>query len=119
MQCYHILAAPLIKEPPKASLPDPQENPAWYGEFWIKYSLNQTLYPMDFGYVFKAASEFCVIINRISLEFFDHKGGKGEAAQPSHKTVTDFIGDCTAWYTSLPDPLTPKKIVFPSQLTLQ
>jgi len=113
------LAAPLIKEPPKISLPDPQVNPAWYGEFWVKYPLNQTLYPMHFGHLFKARFEFAVIVNRISLKFFDHKGGKDKAAQSSHKTVTGFIRDFTAWYTSLPDPLTPKKIVFPSQISLQ
>jgi len=116
LNCYHLLIAPLIKEPPKTHLPDPGKNPAWYGEFWIRYPLNEKLYPMDYGHIFKARCEFCVIINRVSLKFFDEKGGK--AAQ-SREAVTDFVEDFTAWYHSLPDPLTPKKLVFPSQINLQ
>jgi hypothetical protein len=129
LRCYHYLAVPLIREPPKIPLPDPEENPAWYGEFWIKYPLNQTLYPMYYGQVFKARSEFCAIVNRISLGLFDREGkeGKeceegeevGKAAQPSLKNVVGFIGDFTAWYVSLPEPLTAKRIVFPSQISLQ
>jgi hypothetical protein len=72
---------------------------------------------MEYGHIFKARSEFCVILNRISIKFFNNEGGK--AAQSSRKTVADFVGDLTAWYFSLPDPLTPKNIVFPSQIKLQ
>jgi hypothetical protein len=72
---------------------------------------------MAYGCLFKARSEFCAILNRISLKFFDKEGGK--AAQASRKTITDFVGNLTAWYLSLPDPLMPKKIVFPSQINLQ
>jgi hypothetical protein len=114
---YHTFTAPPIKEPPKTLPPNLEENPGWYGEFWIKFPLNQTLYPLDFGHDFKARSEFFVILNRVSLELFDKEGSK--SAQPSRKILVDFVGDFTAWYLSLPDPLTPKKIVFPSQITLQ
>jgi hypothetical protein len=72
---------------------------------------------MHYGHVFKARSEFCVILNRISLKILDKKGGK--AAQSSRETVVNLIRDFTAWYVSLPDPLSPKKIVFPSQIGIQ
>jgi hypothetical protein len=71
---------------------------------------------MDFGHGFKALSEFCVILNRASLGVFDEDG---KATQLSRKTVVGLIRDITAWYSSLPDPLTPKKMVFPSQISLQ
>jgi hypothetical protein len=74
------------------------------------------LYPVDYCYLFKANSDFCVILNRVSLKFF---GEGGNSAQSSRKTVAGFVGDLTAWYFSLPDPLTPKRIVFPSQIKLQ
>jgi hypothetical protein len=109
--------APLIKESPKTPLPNPKQNPAWYGELWIKYPLNQTLYPLGNGYLFKARSEFSIILNRISLKFFDNEDGF--AAQPTREIVADFARDFAVWYFSLPDPLTPKNIVFPSQIVLQ
>ena|SRR5579871_504066 len=115
--CYHLLMPPLIKEPPKRPLPDSEENLTWYGEFWIRYPLNETLYPMDYRYTFRARCEFSVILNRVSLKFFDNKVEK--ATKPSRKTVTEFIADFTTWYYSLPDPLTPKKIVFQSQICVQ
>lgn len=72
---------------------------------------------MDYRHILKARSDFCVILNRVSLKFFDKKDGK--TTQPSHKTVADFVVDFTTWYYSLPDTLTPKKIVFQSQICLQ
>lgn len=116
LRCYYFLVTPLIKEPPRARLPDPEQNPAWYGELWIKYPLVQTLFPMHYGYLFKARSELSVIINRIALELFDKEGGK--AAQSSRKIAAGFVRDLKAWHFSLPDPLTPKEVVFPSQFKL-
>ena len=72
---------------------------------------------MDYRHTFKARCDFCVILNRVSLKFFDKKDGK--ATQSSRNTVADFIVDFTTWYYSLPDPLTPKKIVFQAQICLQ
>lgn len=114
--CYHFYKTPLMMEPPKVPLPNPKQYPAWYGEFWIKYPLSQTLFPMHYGHFFKAKSEFCVILNRVAIKFFG-QGGKATECPP--KIVAGFTQDFTAWRLSLPDPLTPKKIVFPSQLKLQ
>jgi hypothetical protein len=107
----------LIRETPKVPLPDPKQNPAWYGEFWLKYPLSQTLCSTHFGHLFKAKAEFCVILNRIVVEIFGKEGGKVTQCPP--KIVANFARDFTAWHFSLPDPLTPKKIVFPSQFKLQ
>jgi hypothetical protein len=120
--CYTCFLPPLIREPPKTPLPDPKQNPAWYGELWIKYPLNQTLYSMDCGYLFKARSEFSIILNRAALKFFGDKGGKASQPPPPpppREIVVDLVEDFGVWYSSLPDPLTPKKIVFPSQIILQ
>jgi hypothetical protein len=54
----------------------------------------------------------------MSLKFFSNEGGF-TTPPPSKKLVTDFVGDITEWYFSLPDPLTAKKIVYPSQIILQ
>jgi len=115
--CYHAFKAPLIREPPKVPLPDPNHHPAWFGEFWIKYPLSQTLCPTHYGHFFKAKTEFCIILNRVATELFDKQGGKITQCPP--KTVAGFAQQFKAWYLSLPDPLTPKKIVFPSQLKIQ
>jgi len=72
---------------------------------------------MHYGQLFKAKSEFCIILNRIAIEFFSKVGGKATQCPP--KTVANFAREFTAWHFSLPDPLKPKKIVFPSQLKLQ
>lgn len=72
---------------------------------------------MHYGYTFKARSEFCIILNRLALKFFDSEGGFG--VQPPRKMVADIVGDFAEWYFALPEPLTPKEIVFPSQITLQ
>ena len=115
---YHFFKAPLIREPPRTPLPDPKQNIAWYGEFWLKYPLNQTLSPMYYGHLFKAKCEFCVIINRVATELFG-KGGGGKATQCHSKTLARLARDFTSWYSLLPGPLRPERIVFPSQFKLQ
>lgn len=107
----------MIKESPKAPLPDVKQNPSWYGEFWLKYPLSQTLIPMHNGQLFKARSELCIILNRVAIELFGKEGVK--VTQSSSKPVANFVRDFLAWQYSLPDPLRPKNIVFPSQFKLQ
>ena len=108
---------PLIKEPPDVDLPDPEQYSGWYGETWIKYPLNQTLCPVQFGQLFKAKAEFCVILNRLGSNLF--KDDKISATGLSTKETTDFANEFSTWYAALPSPLTPENIVFPAQLKLQ
>ncbi|WAO93270.1 Zn(2)-C6 fungal-type domain-containing protein [Fusarium falciforme] len=53
---YHFMHSPTLKYPPRVALPDPLRDPRWYGEVWLKYPLETTLFPTHFGQFFKARS---------------------------------------------------------------
>ncbi|KAJ3453762.1 hypothetical protein MRS44_018394 [Fusarium solani] len=66
MQGFHCLRAPLIREPPATPMPDLDEEPSWYGELWLRYPPSSTLFPMHFGYVYRAQTELRRIANGIA-----------------------------------------------------
>ncbi|KAL2178768.1 uncharacterized protein P884DRAFT_284140 [Thermothelomyces heterothallicus CBS 202.75] len=113
--CYHYLQPPPIKKPPETPLPDPLEQPQWYGEQWLKYPLSQSRLPTYHGYLFKAIADFWTIINDISVATFSPN--RSPVKLPAHQ-ISEFYNRLRAWFHNLPEPLTPKKIVLPHQLKL-
>jgi hypothetical protein len=118
MQCYHLLMPPLIKDPPKISLPDPEKAPQWYGETWIQYPLSERIFSMSYGWHFKAKMELSLIMHSLSSRLFGDKVDSGLAA-PLSQTVINYSAKLTAWYSSLSEGLSPTAIVYPFQLKLQ
>lgn len=96
-------------------LPDPLEKAHWYGEFWIRYPLSQEPVATKNGHLFKARSEFAILINDISANLF---GGSGnEDTLNIH--LNENIAKLMEWYDGLPTSLQPSHIVFPAQFKLQ
>jgi hypothetical protein len=85
-----------------------------YGELWLRYPLNPTLFPVHFGHVFKARSEFCVILNDADKMLFP----KAESSFTA-KDVVGLYMRFTKWHVNLPDVLKPRNIVLTSHLKLQ
>ncbi|KAF2692176.1 hypothetical protein K458DRAFT_286529, partial [Lentithecium fluviatile CBS 122367] len=50
---------------PPYPLPDVAQNPGFYGEIWLRYPLDQQLYPMGFGHNMKAFCGLRIILNDI------------------------------------------------------
>ncbi|KAK4231734.1 hypothetical protein QBC38DRAFT_203026 [Podospora fimiseda] len=111
---YHYLKPPVLREPPAAALPDPAAYPNYYGEMWVKYPLTSSRLPIYHGLLFKAKAEFWTILNEFSLQSFP-------LSRPSNmqpRQIIIFYQRLRRWLSNLPEELTPRKIVFPSQLKL-
>ncbi|KAI3580111.1 hypothetical protein IWW34DRAFT_620935 [Fusarium oxysporum f. sp. albedinis] len=112
LSAFSFMLSPLIKEPPKWPLPDPSEDPSWYGEIWVKYPLNHGLSPMYLGEVIHARSQFRIIMN----EFCD--AAYSEGSKVGVNLAYQFRERLEEWYENLPALLTPRRIVLPGQLQL-
>ena len=112
---YHYLQPPPVSNPPKTPLPDPSEQPQWYGELWVRYPLSQSLLPTYHGLLFKAKADFWSIINELSLLTFTSHGSTSKLTVGE---IFQFYGRLKGWLHNLPEPLTPKKIVLPHQLKM-
>ena len=103
---------PLLQEPPDVPLPCPQENLDWYGELYLKYPLNQRLYPAQFGKLFKSRAAFYMILNELRLRL--------SVEEPlSDEDIAGFYSRFKDWFQNLPEPLSPRKVVLPDHLKLQ
>lgn len=104
-----------MRHPPQVPLPDPIENPQWYGEIWVKYPGSQSRFPTHLGFMFKAKAELWTIMNDFSLlSFRDH----GPPLNLSIPQVLEFYNKLINWLHKLPEPLSPRKIVTPHQIKL-
>lgn len=112
------MTQPLLKAPPKAPLPDPDRDPDWFGEIWLKYPSSSTLVPLQVGLVFKAKMSFSVVLNEIMLET-QEDSTDSYLFQNGGKTILEILERLDTWYKSMPEPLSPTKIVTPSQLKIQ
>src|SRR5689334_252133 len=112
--CFHFFRPPLIRNPPEWLLPDPAQDPEWYGELWLKYPLNPNLFPVHFSYLFKARSELCIILNDACHLLFPKATSTFSA-----EDVASLYKRLTNWHTNLPACLTPRNIVLTSHLKLQ
>lgn len=107
---------PFVEKPPQAPLPEPEENAAWYGEFWLLYPQSPSSCSMKFGQLFKARCELALLAHRISVKVFNKPDGK-----PAEflTMITDLSSQLLAWYLKLPANLSAAEIVYPAELKLQ
>lgn len=105
--------APLLSEPPDWHLPDPLEEPEWYGEIWVKYPLCNRLLPSHFGQVFRARSRFRVIMNEACQAAYS------KGSEMTRDKANELLSRLKGWYGGLSGPLLPKTIVLPGHLQLQ
>ncbi|KAJ0108572.1 hypothetical protein J7T55_015006 [Diaporthe amygdali] len=109
---FSFMYPPLLRKPPDQPLPDPSEDAEWYGEIWVNYPANQNLSPSYFGQIFKARSEFRVIMNE-ACHIAYTKGPKMTLDKAG-----ELCSRLRSWHDGLPGPLLPKAIVLPGHLQL-
>ncbi|CAI6315083.1 unnamed protein product [Periconia digitata] len=109
---WQFFRHPFLAKPPMLALPDPSVNAAWYGEIWLRYPLSETLSPTNYGHVFKALSEFRVILGELCHASF------GTDSNITAEQAMVFVSRLLAWYKKLPIPLMPKHIVLPAHLLM-
>ncbi|KAK2926338.1 hypothetical protein FoTM2_013203 [Fusarium oxysporum f. sp. vasinfectum] len=114
---FQLQTAPLLRTPPQSPLPDPDLNPDWYGESWLKYPSTSVLVPMQYRYTFKARVEFSLVLNAAMLQASTNESDD-QAVRSGAGRIIETVEKLEAWYRTLPGPLLPSHIVFPSQLKL-
>ncbi|KAF5570420.1 nitrate assimilation regulatory nirA [Fusarium phyllophilum] len=114
---YQFMTQPLLKTPPKASLPDPDHDPDWYGEIWLKYPSSSTLVPLRTGLVFRAKMSFSIVLNEAMLEI-QEDSTDSYLFQHGGKKIIQIAKVLDTWYKAMPEPLSPTKMVSPSQLKI-
>jgi hypothetical protein len=95
-------------------LPDPDKDPAFYGEIHVRYPDRQGQVEISNGHVFKAISEFRVILNTVGSETHGT-----EAKRLALQRAFAIRQELRSWYENLPDCLTAEKIALPSHLKIQ
>ncbi|KAH8657914.1 putative C6 transcription factor [Xylariales sp. PMI_506] len=108
---YHFMHLPLLREPPNPPLPNPATDNEWYGNFWLKYPLADSLSPIYFGHFFKARCQLGVLMNEISCTVFD-------VTEITLDQADVFYTRLRYWYESLPSCVKPKFIVHPAHFQL-
>jgi hypothetical protein len=73
---------------------------------------------MQYRYTFKARVEFSLILNAAMPQASTNESDN-QLVQSGTERIIEAIEKLEAWYRTLPDPLLPSNIVFPSQLKLQ
>ncbi|KAF5665624.1 nitrate assimilation regulatory nirA [Fusarium denticulatum] len=114
---YQYMTQPLLKTPPKTSLPDPDRDPEWFGEIWLKYPSSTTLVPLRTALVFKAKMSFSVVLNEAMLEI-EKDSTDSYLFQNGGRKIIEITKRLDTWYKSMPEPLSPTEIVSPSQLKI-
>ncbi|KAM5380891.1 hypothetical protein ACJZ2D_003415 [Fusarium nematophilum] len=114
---YQFMTVPLLTTPPKTAMPDPSQDPEWYGEIWLKYPSTDVLVPLQYRHVFKAKSDFSIILNDAIGKAYGTDNN--DLVQRGAEHVEDILKDLKAWHSTLADLLAPSTIVFPSQLKIQ
>jgi hypothetical protein len=116
MVSYYFFKEPRIKDLPQFDLPDPASDTDFYGEVWIRYPLDQAVFPTHFGHVFKACIQLRAILNTMAIELFSE--GRTQA-KLSLEQAYDFHARLDTWYRELPDVLSATAIVLPNHLKVQ
>jgi hypothetical protein len=119
LQCLFFHIVPLIHETPKNPLPDPNEDPSWYGETRVRYPSSQVLVSLNHGHAFKAKAELAIIMNSLATRLFGCKDEFQGPAPASSGLVLEYMNRMNDWFVSLPPCLTAAEIAFPSQLKIQ
>ncbi|OIW29229.1 hypothetical protein CONLIGDRAFT_715599 [Coniochaeta ligniaria NRRL 30616] len=68
--CHHFFIPPLVRHPPSHPLPDPHDEPKWYGEIYIRYTSSKHISASGHGHLFKAKADFSKALNSVSDRSF-------------------------------------------------
>ena len=112
---YYFFRRPYFSQPPQVPLPDPRLEPLWYGEIWIQYPHDQTTTSLYHGFKLHSEAGLRIIMNEIGLLSF----GRPSSRLFTLDEFTVLKGKLNSWKNTLPEPLQPELIVFPSHLMLQ
>ncbi|KAF2008697.1 hypothetical protein BU24DRAFT_429269 [Aaosphaeria arxii CBS 175.79] len=112
---YMMHKPPLCPVPPKAPLPDPSERPDWYSEIRFKFPSSSAVFSSHFGYFLRARIQLWAIAIDMASEFFTDENNH---YRPSSPQVLAYCARLLEWYTDLPEPMQPRRIVTPYQLQL-
>lgn len=98
-------------------MPDPGSDPTWYGEILLRYPAVGTIVRMHYGHTFRAVAALRSIL--IDLSFFAFAG-----TDRSHQVLTwveanMFRRRLDNLFGTLPEELTPKKMVYPCHMKFQ
>lgn len=107
-----------LGEPPEVSLPDPDGDPGWYGELALLYPPSTAATPMHWPHTFRAMCGLRLIMNRVAHEAFRDHHPQSVTGLPRRKAL-ELQSRLHEWYDRLPEPLEPKRAVFPCHLRLQ
>lgn len=116
MQSYYFFREPLLREPPEMPLPDPNEGTSWYGEFYLEYPLSTTAFPAHHAHTVKGIASLRAILGDIACRAF--RNGKKVHCLTWDEAM-QYKARLDKWFEDLPEPLTPKRIVFPWHLKIQ
>ncbi|KAK1830892.1 hypothetical protein QBC39DRAFT_100834 [Podospora conica] len=115
MQSYYFFREPLIREPPEMPLPDPNNGSSWYGEFYLEYPLCSTYFPAFHAHTVQGIASLRTILGDIASKAF--RNGKKVHCLTWDEAM-QYKAQLDKWFEDLPDPLTPKRIVFPWHLKI-
>jgi len=116
MQGYYFFREPLLHEPPERPLPDPDGGTLWYGEFYLRYPLSAAVFPGHHGHTVKQIASLRAILGDIASQAF--RNGKKVHCLTWDEAM-QYKARLDQWFEDLPEPLTPKRIVFPWHLKIQ
>src|ERR1700742_1127127 len=111
MEGYYYFRPPLIDKPPDILLPDPDIDPDWYGNIWIRYPSSPTPFPIQIGHNTRTKAQIMVILNDIATLYF----GKGESQKRTIENAFMFKSILDDWFSGLPDQLNARNIIYPVQ----
>ncbi|KAL1873008.1 hypothetical protein Daus18300_004149 [Diaporthe australafricana] len=114
---YYFMRRAWLRDPPEVPLPDPGDDPSWYGDFALMYPPSTTPTPMHWPHTFRAMCALRLIMNEVSYETFGDHHPQAVMGLPQEKAL-EIQAQLEEWYLSLPEPLKPKMAVFPSHLRL-
>jgi hypothetical protein len=115
MYTYYYMQPPLLP-PPSYAVPNPDLDPDWYGEVWVRYCQNSVRTPTFFGHNFKETVRLRLIQADISKALF---GKSDDTDSLLYEQALIFKARLGAWYHALPEPLSASKIVYPGHISLQ
>jgi hypothetical protein len=114
-QSYYDRRATFVENSPAFEAPDPDVNPEWYGEVYIRYSLSPTITHMYLGHVMKATVNLRIIMKNISLLHF----ASTEPTALFFEQVLKLRARLDALMQNLPTTLAPSGISLPCHSNVQ
>ncbi|KAF2633948.1 hypothetical protein BU25DRAFT_417073 [Macroventuria anomochaeta] len=114
MYTYYYMRPPLLP-PPDYEVPNPDLDPEWYGEVWVRYCQNSVRTPILLDHNFRETTRLRLIQADIGTAMF---GKLNNADGLSYEQALIFKARLGAWLHALPEPLSASKVVYPGHISL-